>query len=184
MFMRAVMVLELNQVRMRGWRRKEKRSSLCERERHNPLNLWWNKVEESQPVPYNQRNANRVDKFLRGMLCSRADQALLPGECDCFIDANVSLWKHYFMKTTIDIPEPLYRKAKMRAVAQRTSLKALVLKALERELLPEQPVPPETPYFARRKLLPEFKKLMENGVLRGGRDSTEMISEDRDREVQ
>lgn len=87
------------------------------------------------------------------------------------------------MRTTIDIPESLYRKAKMRAVEKGTSLKALVLKALERELLPEQPAPPEAPYFARRKLLPEFKKLMESGALRGGRDSTEMISEDRDREI-
>lgn len=87
------------------------------------------------------------------------------------------------MRTTIDIPEPLYRKAKLRAVERRTSLKALVLKALEQELLPEQPVSPEVPSFARRKLLPEFKKLMESGALRGGRDSTEMISEDRDREI-
>jgi hypothetical protein len=87
------------------------------------------------------------------------------------------------MKTTIDIPEPLYRKAKIRAVEQGTSLKALVLKALEHELLPKQPPMPEVPYFARRKLNPEFKKLMESGALRGGRDSTEIISEDRDREV-
>ena len=87
------------------------------------------------------------------------------------------------MKTTIDIPEPLYRKAKIRAVEQGTSLKALVLKALEHELLPKQPPTPEVPYFARRKLNPEFKKLMESGALCGGRDSTEIISEDRDREV-
>jgi hypothetical protein len=87
------------------------------------------------------------------------------------------------MKTTIDIPEPLYRKAKMRAVEKGTSLKALVLKALEHELLSQQPPVSEVPYFARRKLLPEFKKLMESGMLRGGRDSTDIISEDRDREV-
>jgi hypothetical protein len=87
------------------------------------------------------------------------------------------------MKTTIDIPEPLYRKAKIRAVEEGTSLKALVLKALEHELSPKPPPALEVPYFARRKLLPEFKKLMESGALRGGRDSTEMISEDRDREV-
>lgn len=87
------------------------------------------------------------------------------------------------MRTTIDIPEPLYRKAKMRAVEKGTSFKALVLKALEHELLLEQSPPSEVPYFARRKLLPEFKKLMESGALRGGRDSTEMISEDRDREI-
>lgn len=87
------------------------------------------------------------------------------------------------MKTTIDIPEPLYRKAKIRAVEQGTSLKALVLKALEYELLPKQPSVPEVPYFARRKLNPGFKELMESGALRGGRDSTEIISEDRDHEI-
>lgn len=87
------------------------------------------------------------------------------------------------MKTTIDIPDPLYRKAKIRAVEEGTSLKALVLKALEHELSLEPPPIPEVPYFAHRKFLPEFKKLMESGALRGGRDSTEMISEDRDREV-
>jgi hypothetical protein len=99
------------------------------------------------------------------------------------IDGNPSLWKHCFMKTSIDIPEPLYRKAKIRAVEQGTSLKALMLKALEHELLPQQPPVPEAPYFARRQLNPEFKKLMDSGALRGGRDSTEIISEDRDREI-
>jgi hypothetical protein len=105
-------------------------------------------------------------------------------EFNCFIDGNPSLWKYCFMKTTIDIPEPLYRKAKIRAVKQGTSLKALVLKALEHELLPKQPPTPEVPYFARRKLNPEFKKLMESGALKprpGDRDVTELISEDRDR---
>ncbi|MGH8006206.1 MAG: hypothetical protein ACREQ3_04275, partial [Candidatus Binatia bacterium] len=64
------------------------------------------------------------------------------------------------MRTTIDIPEPLYQRAKTQAVKRGTSFKALVLKALEHELSPEQPpelVEPEVPYFARRKLNPEFK---------------------------
>lgn len=87
------------------------------------------------------------------------------------------------MRTTVDIPEPLYQRAKTQAVKQGISLKALVLKALEHELLPEQPPAPGVPYFARRKLNPEFQKLMESGALRGGRDSTDIISEDRDREV-
>jgi hypothetical protein len=38
------------------------------------------------------------------------------------------------MKTTIDIPEPLYRDAKIGAVKRGTSLRRLVLRALEREL--------------------------------------------------
>ena len=90
------------------------------------------------------------------------------------------------MRTTIDIPEPLYQRAKTQAVKQGTSFKALVLKALEHELLPELPPEPEVPYFAPRKLNPEFQKLMESGALRprpGDRDVTELISEDRDREM-
>jgi antitoxin (DNA-binding transcriptional repressor) of toxin-antitoxin stability system len=43
---------------------------------------------------------------------------------------------------------------------------------------------PRVPYFARRKLTPGFRKLMESGHLRGGTDSTVIISEDRDRSVE
>ena len=39
------------------------------------------------------------------------------------------------------------------------------------------------PYFARRKLTPAFRKMMESGKLRGGTDSTQIISEDRDKPV-
>ena len=38
----------------------------------------------------------------------------------------------------------------------------------------------KSPYFAQRKLLPAFSKLTKRGKLRGGTDSTEIISEDRD----
>jgi len=47
------------------------------------------------------------------------------------------------MKTTVEIPDPLYRQAKIRAAEQGTSLKALMLKALEQELSPSKaPVAP------------------------------------------
>ena len=42
---------------------------------------------------------------------------------------------------------------------------------------------PAVPYFARRKFTPAFRKLMESGKLRGGTDSTVIISEDRDRPI-
>jgi hypothetical protein len=38
---------------------------------------------------------------------------------------------------------------------------------------------PKTPYFARRKLTPAFRKLLRDGKLRGGTDSTQIISDDR-----
>jgi prevent-host-death family protein len=36
------------------------------------------------------------------------------------------------------------------------------------------------PYFARRKMTPAFRRLMKSGKLRGGTDSTQIVSEDRD----
>jgi hypothetical protein len=86
------------------------------------------------------------------------------------------------MKTTIDIPEPLYRQTKIRAVEQGTTLKALVLEALERALQTASPSEsdPRMPYSARRRLLPGYKAAEEAGAYRGGRDSTETISEERD----
>ena len=83
------------------------------------------------------------------------------------------------MKTTIDIPEPLYRKAKIQAVEQGTTLKDLVLRALVRELELVTPRSAAVPYFARRKLRPNFRALSEGGALQGGTDATELISEER-----
>jgi antitoxin (DNA-binding transcriptional repressor) of toxin-antitoxin stability system len=49
------------------------------------------------------------------------------------------------------------------------------------KIVPEEPEP-EVPYFARRKLTPAFRKIMEK--LQGGTDSTQIISEDRDRPIE
>jgi prevent-host-death family protein len=43
-----------------------------------------------------------------------------------------------------------------------------------------QPKEAEVPYFARRKMSPEFKKLWDSGKLQGGTDLTIAISEDRE----
>jgi len=48
-------------------------------------------------------------------------------------------------------------------------------------ILPQEPTP-EVPYFARRKLSPAFRKIMHR--LEGGTDSTQIISEDRDRPIE
>lgn len=84
------------------------------------------------------------------------------------------------MKTTIDIPGPLYKRAKIRAVEAGLSLKALVVGALQREL--EAPLPSEAPSrsaWSRRKLRPRFREMWESGALGGGTDSTAAISEER-----
>ncbi len=70
------------------------------------------------------------------------------------------------MKTTIDIPEPLLKMAKIRAVELGQSLKQVVLTALENELEATGKVAeaPES-YWANRKMNPEFKRLMESGKM-------------------
>jgi len=47
------------------------------------------------------------------------------------------------------------------------------------KILPETG-PRITPYFSRRMILPAFRKLTEQGTLRGGIDSTTILSEERD----
>ena len=89
------------------------------------------------------------------------------------------------MKTTIDIPEPLYRKAKIRAAENGTTLKQIVLTSLDKELgTPVAPAPPDKGSFmARRRLLPEFAKFEAEGAFTPGaadRDITELICQDRD----
>lgn len=48
-------------------------------------------------------------------------------------------------------------------------------------ILPQAPTP-EARYFARQKLNPQFRRIMRR--LRGGTDSTQIISEDRDRPIE
>ena len=84
------------------------------------------------------------------------------------------------MKTTIDIPEALYRRAKIRAVETGRTLKELVLTSLERELSAAgSGLAIGRSFGERRQLRSEFQRLMESGALGGGTDSTILISEDR-----
>ncbi len=84
------------------------------------------------------------------------------------------------MKTTIDIPDALYKKAKIRAIERGQTLKDIVLTSLIKELEPPSGIPaPGRSFLERRKLRPEFKRLMESGALGGGTDSTIIVSEDR-----
>jgi hypothetical protein len=85
------------------------------------------------------------------------------------------------MKTTIDIPESLYKRAKIRAVETGQTLKQIVINALQRELDPSGSMPaPSVSRWAQRKLLPEYEAAVQAGAFSGGTDSTEIISEDRD----
>ncbi len=88
------------------------------------------------------------------------------------------------MKTTIDIPEPLYKKVKIRAIERGQTLKQIVLASLERELNPANERTAEsTSPWANRSLLPAFEAARKAGAFRpkpGDRDVTDLISEDRD----
>ena len=85
------------------------------------------------------------------------------------------------MKTTIDIPEDLYKKVKIRAVEQGQTLRQIVLISLERELeAPKTAQEAPNSYWANRRLLPEYEAALKSGALSGGTDSTVIISEDRD----
>jgi hypothetical protein len=80
------------------------------------------------------------------------------------------------MKTTIDIPDALYRRAKIRAVETGRTLKDLVLKSLEREL---DPGPDSSPRWSKRELRADFAAALDAGAFSQGTDSAVMISEDR-----
>jgi len=46
----------------------------------------------------------------------------------------MAIWYCCFMKTTIDIPDPLYRQVKIKAFERGTSLRALMISSLRREI--------------------------------------------------
>jgi hypothetical protein len=86
------------------------------------------------------------------------------------------------MKTTIDIPDDLYKKARIMAIEHGIRLRELMIRALSRELLIQTSTHSEkVPYWSAAELLPEYKALAESGQLDSPLDSTESISDDRDR---
>lgn len=88
------------------------------------------------------------------------------------------------MKTTIDIPDSLYKEAKIRAIERGMTLKDIVLTSLERELhAPLAGAAPTVARWAQRKFLPEFSRLEAAGAFTArsnDRDVTALISDDRD----
>ena len=84
------------------------------------------------------------------------------------------------MKTTIDIPDALYKRAKIHAVETGRTLKDLMLTSLEKELIPISRVAePGQSFMERRKLLPAYEAALKAGAFSGGTDSTVILSEDR-----
>jgi hypothetical protein len=85
------------------------------------------------------------------------------------------------MKTTIDIPDALYKKAKIRAIERGQTLREIVLESLEKELSGLNAGGESmASYWARRKLLPEFARLQAEGAFKprpGSRSIDEIIEE-------
>ena len=80
-------------------------------------------------------------------------------------------------------PEALHARLKQTAAAHRRSITQETIHLIERALAAEPATPPAPAkggYWANRKLLPEYKALLESGVLAGGTDSTIGLSEERD----
>jgi hypothetical protein len=84
------------------------------------------------------------------------------------------------VKTTIDIPEPLYKRAKIRAVETGQTLRQVVLASLQRELESPEPLQDATAaYWANRELRPGYAAAVKAGAFTRGTDSTVIVSEDR-----
>jgi hypothetical protein len=88
------------------------------------------------------------------------------------------------MKTTIEIPDALYKRAKIRAVETGQTLRSLMLTGLNSELSsPVSEGSEQDRRWAHRRLIPAFEKAAKAGAYRpgpGSRSITDMISEDRD----
>lgn len=76
------------------------------------------------------------------------------------------------MKTTIDIPESLYREARIRAVQTGSTLKKLILKALQHELqifalpLPAKPsAVPKMPFQVDEQGWPVLTRASEDKIV-------------------
>ncbi len=76
---------------------------------------------------------------------------------------------------TVEIPEELFRRAKIRAVERGATMRELVMGALESELSASSVAEEGVPYFANRKLDPEFRRMADEGGLRGGQDHASIL---------
>jgi hypothetical protein len=86
------------------------------------------------------------------------------------------------MKTTIDIPDDLYKRVRILAIEQGIRLRELMIQALTREIVHQGSTPSaKKPYWSAAELLPEYKAMAESGQLDSALDSTDSISDDRDR---
>lgn len=79
-------------------------------------------------------------------------------------------------------PEELHARLKQAAEKHRRSVTQETIHLLEAALSGSEESASETSesYWARRRLLPEWEAALKSGAFRGGTDSTEILSEERD----
>lgn len=84
-------------------------------------------------------------------------------------------------KTTIELPEPLFRQVKMLAAREGKTFRSLVVAVLEAEIHRHTAGGnhPDEPYWGDRDYLPEFDRFRRAGAYVGG-DSSDALSEERD----
>jgi hypothetical protein len=82
------------------------------------------------------------------------------------------------MKTSIDIPDPLFKRIKIAAVEQGVTFREVMLSAVEAHLQQVADEAGDTPYFAQRKLTADFARLERAGGLKVDIDAA--LAEDRD----
>jgi hypothetical protein len=84
------------------------------------------------------------------------------------------------MKTTIDLPDVLFREAKIHAAEQGITLKEIVVNAVQAYVNDSKAKPKkQNSYWQKPILLPEYRSLLERGTLRGGTDSSLALEEER-----
>ena len=79
------------------------------------------------------------------------------------------------MKTTIEMPDDLYKKVKILAIERGETLKDFVVLTLTREVTPQR----NGSYWKKRKLRAGYRAACKQGAFKRGTDSTIIISEDR-----
>lgn len=83
------------------------------------------------------------------------------------------------MSTTIEIPDVLYQKAKLRAAHTDLTAKQIMVALLEKELDAEPHETSDRSFLERRTLHPGYAAALRSGAYSAGTDSTTIVSEDR-----
>ena len=81
------------------------------------------------------------------------------------------------MKTTIEMPDDLYKKVKILAIERGETLKDFVVLTLTQATTPQRNGQPS--YWKKRKLRTGYRAACKQGAFKRGTDSTTIVSEDR-----